>query len=109
MADSFRLSKQQCDILKEIYHKQVYLAIHNTNDDPSWRIQKGRNDLSQSERASRSRALKRLEERGLLVRYSHAESVDYPLSIFSECRTTHVKLTVRGEAIAKRLSSDSKT
>jgi hypothetical protein len=67
-----------------------------TRRDQSWT---GRGQ-SARQRAADSRALRRLEYRGLIVRRNRIGDGRY---------TTHVRLTDEGKAVAQRLTSDART
>lgn len=101
MADSRTLSAQQCAILQQCWEQILTVVMQGSAA--------ARRDLgtlgvpwhatlrtTPARRAARSRSLRRLHERGLLVRRSTT----------GRGRTTHVMLTGDGIDLAKRLTPD---
>lgn len=99
-----RLSRLQKKILEVIWEHTTYIEAHG-NDfakkmlniwGVSWYPAKGYDDWSRSDSASISRALHRLQARGLVERNNDITD--------NRQRTTRVKLTPAGIEVVKRLT-----
>lgn len=101
----FKLSKQQKEILMSVYADSLVFRHNPRSPGISWRTL----EASRSRQSSVSRSLRRLEERGLLVRTNHWSGIpgsgrirtrlDEPAPV----RTDHVILTEEGTDVAEQL------
>lgn len=99
-----KLSRQQRHILDVLWEQTTYIEGHGNEFAKAmlnywgvrWYPAKGFDDWKRSDSATISRALRRLEHRGLVERKNEISD--------RVGRTTRVKLTAAGIAIAKRLT-----
>lgn len=99
-----RLSRQQKGILEVIWERTTYIEAHGNDFEKGmvecwgipWYPAKGQEDWTRSDSAIISRALHRLEARGLLERNNDITN--------NRRRATRVKLTPAGIEVAKRLT-----
>ena len=100
-----KLSRVQKAILARLYDRQV--------DGSPWsRFNKWGSpwgtEATRSEAAARSRALKRLEERGLVLRQNYVSGRVRRTRLEPHSRTTHVQLTPAGVKLVERLDDEGK-
>lgn len=104
------LSHAQQQVLCWVWRWSVYLEARDDGDARrpveqvavAWRAGSG---ATAAQRASWSRTLRRLEQRGLLERIPHRDE-EAPVPTDSRghgIRTAHVRLTAAGKELAKRL------
>jgi DNA-binding MarR family transcriptional regulator len=101
-----RLSGYQARFL--LWLIELYQEIEAEGDKRGmWRdavpVPRARAGQSRSDSASISRAVRRLEDRGLIERLNHVSGAPGE-GYATQMRTTHIRLTESGRAVAERLT-----